>query len=159
MPIDIIIIIYILGGFTLILLVWIIRLEIRIKNLLKGRDGKSLEQSIIFMSKGQRELEQFRGRMESYMQSVENRLRRSLQNVETVRFNPFKGDGSGGNQSFATAFLSEEGNGVVLSSLYSRDRVSIFSKPVKNYASEFELTLEEKRALENAKKPLVQKNS
>ena len=47
--------------------------------------------------------------------------------------------------------LNEEGDGVVFSSLYSRDRMSIFAKPVKNNNSEYELTSEEKQALEKAK--------
>jgi len=39
---------------------------------------------------------------------------------------------------------------VVLSSLYARDRMSIFAKPVKNNKSEYELTEEEKEALKKA---------
>ena len=63
-----------------------------------------------------------------------------------------KGDGSGGNQSFATGFLSEEKNGVIISSMYSRDHVSVFAKPIKNFISEQgELTAEEKDALNHAK--------
>ncbi|NIT70429.1 DUF4446 family protein, partial [candidate division KSB1 bacterium] len=58
--------------------------------------------------------------------------------VGTVRFNPFKG--TGGGQSFAAAFLSEHGNGVVISTLYSRERVSVFAKPIQSFASEYELT-------------------
>ena len=74
--------------------------------------------------------------------------------VETVRFNPFKGDGSGGNQSFSTAFVNEEGDGVVISSLYSRERVSVFAKPVKKMSSEYEMTAEEKESLQKAKEAI-----
>jgi hypothetical protein len=69
-----------------------------------------------------------------------------------VRFNPFKGTGSGGNQSFATTFLNEENNGVVISSLYSREHTSVFSKPIKNGVSEYELSDEEKESFAEAKK-------
>jgi len=47
--------------------------------------------------------------------------------------------------------VNENGDGVVLSSLYSRERMSIFAKPVKNGKSEYELTTEEKEVLEKAK--------
>ena len=47
--------------------------------------------------------------------------------------------------------LNEEGDGVVLSSLYSRERMSIFAKPIKNGKSEYELTEEEKKLLEKAR--------
>jgi len=47
--------------------------------------------------------------------------------------------------------LNEDGDGVVFSSLYSRERMSIFAKPIKNGKSEYELTEEEKEALKKAK--------
>ena len=46
--------------------------------------------------------------------------------------------------------LNEEGDGVVFSSLYSRERMSVFAKPIKNNKSEYELTSEEKEALKKA---------
>jgi hypothetical protein len=99
-------------------------------------------------------LYKFENEMKSYLTDVEKRLRRSVQAVETIRYNPFKGTGSGGNQSFATSLISEEGNGVVISSLYSREHVSVFSKPVKSHKSEFELTEEELDVLNKAKEAL-----
>ena len=74
-----------------------------------------------------------------------------------VRFNPFSGDGSGGNQSFAAAFLDEKGSGVVLSSLYARDRVGLYAKPIEKGASSFELTKEEKEALERAQESIAKR--
>ena len=47
--------------------------------------------------------------------------------------------------------LNEDGDGVVLSSLYSRERMSIFAKPILNRKSVYELTSEEKEALEKAR--------
>ena len=89
--------------------------------------------------------------MEAYLTTVEKRLRKSVQSINTVRFNPFKGTGSGSNQSFSTAFLNEEKDGVVISSLYSREHISIYSKPIKGGNSEYEMSDEEKESLENAK--------
>jgi hypothetical protein len=60
----------------------------------------------------------------------------------------------GGNQSFATAFLNEDGDGVVISSLYSREHTSVFAKPVKKHSSEHEMSNEEKEAMEEARKNL-----
>ena len=47
--------------------------------------------------------------------------------------------------------LNEEGDGVVLSSLYSRERMSVFAKPIKGGKSEYELTGEETNAIKKAK--------
>jgi hypothetical protein len=68
--------------------------------------------------------------------------------LETIRFNPFPDQGS--NQSFAIGLLNEEKDGVVISSLYSRERMSVFAKPIKNGKSDYELTQEEKEALQKA---------
>ena len=79
---------------------------------------------------------------------VNSKLRKSIRGLETIRFNPFPDQGS--NQSFAIGMLNEDGDGVVISSLYSRDRMSVFAKPVKNNKSEYELSTEEKEALAKA---------
>ena len=47
--------------------------------------------------------------------------------------------------------VNEDGDGVVFSSLYSRERMSVFAKPIKNGKSEYELTSEEKNVLDKAK--------
>jgi hypothetical protein len=138
----------------ILLAIWIMRLESVVRRLLVGKDSKSLADSMTFLSKEIAELQKYRALSEDYLEQVENRLRGAVRGVHTVRFNPFSGNGSGGNQSFATALIDENKNGVVVSSLYSRDRVSVFSKPVVAGASEYELTEEERQALEGAVKKL-----
>jgi len=136
---------------VVILIGWIIRLEIKIKRLLKGKNARSLEDTIVGTMTNLEKLNEFQREAVTHFGSMEKRLRRSIQAVETVRFNPFKGSGEGGNQSFSTSFTSENGDGVVLSSLYSRDRVSVFSKPLEKFESKFELTEEEKEVIKNSK--------
>jgi hypothetical protein len=97
-----------------------------------------------------RELENFRENTLKNLEDKERRLQRSIQAVKTIRFNPFKGIGEGGNQSFSSALLSEKGDGVVFTSIYSRERVSIYAKPLESFKGEFELTGEEKDAVEKA---------
>ena len=48
------------------------------------------------------------------------------------------------------ALMNDESNGVVISSLYARDRMSIFAKPITGGKSEFELSSEEKDVLAKA---------
>lgn len=152
--------IYSLGALALvivILFIWIIWLQNKLGKLLIGK-SKNLDESMALITKEISELKRFRTVAEDTFKNNDARLRKTISGVETIRFNPFKGDGSGGNQSFATAFLSEEKNGVIISSLYSRDRVSVFSKPIKNLISEQgELTAEEKDALTKAKDSIITK--
>lgn len=144
----------VLALIILILLVLIINLYSRIKKLLRGKTG-SIEDSINFMIKHIDELESFKKESQEYLKLVEKRLRNSVQGVDTLRFNPFKGTGAGGNQSFSTAFINEQGDGVVFSSLYSSDRMSVFAKPLQKFQSTFELTEEEAKSIAMAHDKLI----
>ena len=157
MSFDPILSLYICISITIILIGWIIRLEIRINKLLIGKDARSLEDSIDNAKKEIEHLQKFEKDSLAYFAFIESRITRAVQSVETIRFNPFKGNGEGGNQSFSTAFINEKGDGVVLSSLYSRERVSIFSKPIKHFGSEFDLTEEEKSVITSVQSEIGRK--
>lgn len=129
-------------------------LKARFKRLAMGRTG-SIEETVNILARDTKALQVFRSELEKYLKLSETRLRGSMQGLGVVRFNPFAGDGSGGNQSFAVAFLDEGGNGVVLSSLYARDRVGIYAKPIEAWVSTYELSAEEKGAIEKAKQQVA----
>jgi hypothetical protein len=139
---------------TLILLGLVIWMYLKMRRFLITVDAHNISDSLSHVSKNLGELQTFRTDMQTYLTDVEKRLRKSVQSIHTVRFNPFKGTGGGGNQSFATTLINEDGDGVIISSLYSRDHVSVFSKPVKKHASEYELSEEERESLNSAKKGL-----
>lgn len=138
----------------LALLYYIYILNKKLDKFLIGSTSSNLDESITSIKKSLDEREKFQKNMEEYLLSVEKRLKKSIQSVNTVRFNPFKGTGSGSNQSFSTTFLNEERDGVIISSLYSREHISVYSKPVKKGASEYELSDEERESLEKAKQEL-----
>ncbi len=74
---------------------------------------------------------------------------KSIQKAGVVRFNPF-GD-TGGDQSFAIALLDLEDNGVVLSSLHSREGTRIYAKPIeKGKSIKYPLSDEEQAAIRKA---------
>lgn len=126
----------------------------RLARLALGKNG-SLEETITQLARDSKEMKQFRIELEKYLKHAESRLRGSVQGVGVVRFNPFSGNGQGGNQSFASAFLDERGSGVVFSTLYARDRVGVYAKPIENGASSYELTGEEKDAIEKARQAIA----
>lgn len=137
-----------------IAVLWGLRTEWRINRLLKGKDGKTLEDTIIKNATDIEKLKEFRKELETYLETVEKRMGQSIRGVGTVRFNPFKGNGEGGSQSFATALVDEKENGVVLSTLFTRDRVGVYAKPLAHGKSEYELTSEEKEAVKLARERL-----
>jgi hypothetical protein len=149
--------IYTLGAAALtiiILFIWVLWLQNKLGKLLVGK-AKNLDESFSFITKEVADLKKFKAEALETFKITDARLKKTVSGVETIRFNPFKGDGSGGNQSFATAFLNEEKNGVIISSMYSRDHVSVFSKPIKNLISEQgEITAEEKQAMSKAQEAI-----
>lgn len=130
---------------ALLLAVWVFSIELRVKKFFRGKKAKDLEELLIALQDELKKLNVSKKEIEQYLETVEKRLKKSIQNINTIRFNPFEDAGS--NQSFSIAFLNEEGEGVVISSLYSREGVRVYAKPVKNYSSEYSLTPEEKEAI------------
>jgi hypothetical protein len=65
-----------------------------------------------------------------------------------VRFNAF--DDTGGNQSFALALLDASRDGIVLSSLHSRQTTRLYIKHISNGTPDSPLSDEESRALQQA---------
>lgn len=143
----------ILIGFLLLYAVlsifWILTTEKRLKRFFMGKKAKDLEDTIEILEDQIKKLNENKMRTSEELININSKLRKSIRGLETVRFNPFSDQGS--NQSFAISFLNEEEDGVVISSLYSRERTSIFAKPIKNGKSEYELTEEEKVVLSKAK--------
>lgn len=150
---ELIIAALILSGIVGVLLAWVIRLEVKLRRLSAGKSGASLEDAIAQLSDRQKELAGFRKELEPYLQSAETRIRSGLQAVSVKRFDPF--GGNSGNQSFAAAFLSENGDGIVISSIYTRERMSVFAKPIQAFASEYALSEEETAAIADARAKLA----
>ena len=128
---------------------WALSTEKRLKRFFLGKKAKDLEETIAILEKNIVELQIAKEKIEADIENSNQKLKKSVRGLEVIRFNPFPDQG--GNQSFAIGMLNEDGDGVVLSSLYSRERMSVFAKPVKNGKSEFELSDEEKEVLQKAK--------
>jgi uncharacterized protein YlxW (UPF0749 family) len=140
------IIFLIVSGIAILVgIVWIVKTEKRLNKFFMGKKASNLEDTINALQEEIKTLKQSKTTTEQELSTINKKLKQSIRGVETIRFNPFPDQGS--NQSFAIGMLNEEGNGVVISSLYSRERMSIFAKPIKNGKSEYELTNEEKEAL------------
>lgn len=71
-----------------------------------------------------------------------------IQNINLVRFNAY--DNMGSDLSFAAAFLDNQGDGLVLTSLYGRNDCRIFAKPVQGGESTYFLSDEEQAAIAGA---------
>ena len=128
--------------------VWVVITEKRLRRFFLGKKAKDLEDTIVILETEINKLNKAKENIEKEVSIINKKLKKSIRGLETIRFNPFPDQGS--NQSFAVGMLNEEGDGLVISSLYSRERMSIFAKPIKGGASTYELSTEEKEALKKA---------
>jgi len=79
------------------------------------------------------------------IESLKKENKFSFKKIGVVRYNPFSE--VGGNQSFSVALLDGNNNGIVITSLYSRDGNRVYAKPIENGRSEYSLSNEEKKAI------------
>lgn len=86
-----------------------------------------------------------------------NKLRVSLsycgQKITMIRYNAF--DNVGSNQSYSLAVLDERDNGFVLTGIYARDSSSTYAKPIEQGISQFPLSQEEVKAIEECKRQFI----
>jgi len=138
-----------------LLFVWNIFLQIhlektrkRIKIFFKGRKTKDLEEVIAEQLKRIKNIESDIEKLFKWNDDLQKIANISIQKVGVVRFNPFKD--TGGDQSFAIALLDKDNNGLVISSLYSREGTRVYTKPIKDGNSKYHLSEEEKEAIQKA---------
>ena len=86
--------------------------------------------------------------VESYYRVIKKMAENSVQHVGLVRFNAFSNTGS--DLSFAVALLDHHGDGVVLSSIYGRNESHAYAKPVSKGVSSYNLSDEEREAINKA---------
>jgi len=87
-----------------------------------------------------------------HVQIIEKMDKRHLQKIGFIRYNPFSD--TGGDQSFCLCLLDDLNNGIILTSLHSREQTRIYGKPVKQGKPfSYELSKEENEVLQMALKP------
>ena len=142
-------VVYFSLGLSALALIWVMTLQMRLKKLLRGKAGHDLEDLFRQSNTDLERLMRAREEINKEIDAMKEKMRHHIRGIQTVRFNPFKDSGS--NQSFATALLDDDGNGVVISTLYSRDRVGVYAKPLAGHRSEYELSDEERQAIAQAR--------
>lgn len=88
--------------------------------------------------------------LEGLVAELEKKGEGHFQKMGVVRFNPFSE--TGGDQSFALSLLDQKDSGVVILSLHNREGTRIYAKTVKTGKSRYELSKEETKAIEEARK-------
>lgn len=91
--------------------------------------------------------------IEYKLNTVERDMYYCVQKVGVIRYNAF--DNVGSDLSYSIALLNNNDDGLVISSLYSRESSSTYAKPIIGGKSRYALSAEEIKAIDTAKKAHV----
>lgn len=146
--------IYIYGGFALWLIictVLLIRMLLHYRNLTANVSKKdlisSLNHLISISERNSKDLEILNEKLNREI--AENK--KHLQKVGFKRYNPFTD--TGGDQSFTAAILDDLGDGIMISSLHSRENTRLYAKKVDGgKVSSQSLSNEEQEVIKQALK-------
>ncbi|ACV61679.1 hypothetical protein Dtox_0769 [Desulfofarcimen acetoxidans DSM 771] len=124
----------------------------RYKLLLRGPTGTDLEQLLMNYSQVVKEIEQLTKEAKKEQLEMKVKLAKCLNTPQLLRFNAF--DNMGSDLSFSMSMLNEQGDGVVITSLYGREENRLYAKPVYDGKSDYILSDEEKAVVEKTLKKI-----
>jgi hypothetical protein len=117
--------------------------------LCAGKKGVALEGIVMDNNKRIHEFDTEIHELFQISNMINAHAHKALHKIGLVKFNPFH-DYSG-NQSFALALLNSKDNGIIISSIHTREGARIYTKEIQNGAPvNNELTTEEKEAITKA---------
>ncbi len=135
-----------LVGLT-VFLVW---LYLRLKNLfLNAKDGDFLKAIKKIENLQEASLSDIKDIKRDILSFKEISLN-DFSKIGVVKFNPF--NDTGGGNSFSMALLDGNKNGIIVTSLHSRERTRLYLKEIKSGKSTVELSKDEEKALAKALK-------
>lgn len=115
---------------------------------MKGKDMESMEDVIMSQFDRMETLEQSVEGNTGDIRKMEEKLQKAYQKVGLVKYDAFRE--MSGSLSYSFALLDQKDNGVVISSMYSREGCYSYAKEVIHGESAINLSEEEKEALKKA---------
>jgi len=126
----------------------LMKLRRKYRRLTRGLENKNFEAIFVDYLNRMEEGIQHISDIQEKMSGLEKKVDSCIQKVGFVRYNPFQD--VGGDLSFSAAFLDHAHNGLVFTSIYSRNGCTFFSKPIQNGTSSYPLSQEENQAIQVA---------
>ncbi|HHW31225.1 MAG TPA: DUF4446 family protein [Clostridiaceae bacterium] len=126
------------------------RLRNKYNKLVYGVSEGNIEDILIECIDRMNKVEMRNRELEIKLNNMEHSIISCIQKVGIVRFNAFEDTGS--DLSYSIALLNENDDGVVISSIYSRESSYTYAKPVISGNSKYPLSAEEIKAIDIAKK-------
>lgn len=140
------------GIFIVILMIWVIVLSVKLSRIARaqrrmiGETGvPQLEDVLARVHADVSNVERKQAEQDAKLAAQGKRLAALKGRVGVHRFNAFADQG--GEISFSVAIVNEEQDGVVLTGIHSREQTFLYAKPLNKGDSSFQLTPEEKTAI------------
>ena len=143
----------ILLSVSIIVLTKIVFLTKKYNAFMKGSDGNSLERSVLTKWK---EIEILKEKLEvtsEKLDIIDKSLKNTYQKISIMKYDAFKD--MSGKLSFSLCLLDNENSGFILTSMHTREGCYIYVKEIIKGEAFVILSLEEKKALEEAKNKKV----
>ncbi len=139
---------FVLTGWLLALSLQLRRLTRLLRRLIPEAPDQPLDRLLERVLAKQEENRTHIAAIEQQAERLQLLLQGCLQRVGLVRFDAF--NDTAGQQSFAVALLDNQGNGVVITSLFGRTESRCYAKPITHGSSTHRLSDEEKAAIRQA---------
>lgn len=120
----------------------------RVDALTRGKDAESMEDTILRFFDNIKELEDAEQKMHRDIKEIKDNLKITYQKTGLVKYDAFRE--MSGALSYSLALLDKENNGVLISSMYSREGCYSYAKEIIKGESKLNLSEEEAEALKQA---------
>ena len=123
-------------------------LKRRVDSLTRGKDTESLEDIIVSYLERVESLEEGEEITRAALNAIKDNLKIAYQKTGLVKYDAFRE--MSGALSYSLALLDKENNGVLISSMYSREGCYTYAKEIIKGESKINLSEEEAEALKQA---------
>ena len=120
----------------------------RIDTLTRGKDAETMEDSILNFFERIEALEDAENKMHRDIREIKDNLKITYQKTGLVKYDAFRE--MSGALSYSLALLDKENNGVLISSMYSREGCYTYAKEILKGECKLNLSDEETEALKQA---------
>lgn len=129
----------------------ITKLSKKYRKFMRGSKDKNIEELIFDLLKKVDSAIEKTEKVNFLIGEVNNRLDKCVQKVSIIRYKAFDDMGSAA-LSFSIAFLDAHDTGIILTGIYGRDECTTYAKPIEKGVPKYDLSQEEKHALQEAMK-------
>lgn len=136
--------------FIIIILLQMLKLQKfrkKYKNTTSGKETRHLEYDISNLTEDVTELKKIVSQHYTEVEQIKQTVKKMNGYVTIQRYNAFVEQG--GNLSFSVAWLNEEQDGFVMTSIHGRDHCYVYAKPIEKGQSKYPLSTEEKSVIQH----------